>query len=61
MSFPGEQRKEEEEEEERPEEAGSDGVVPGEEITIHLALMQVPPEKQKKERSLMPRILNSKA
>ena len=38
MSFPGEQRKEEEE---CQEEACSDGVVPGEEITIHLALMQV--------------------
>jgi hypothetical protein len=44
LSFPREERKEEEE---CLEEAGSDGVVPGEEITIHLALMQVAPEENK--------------
>ena len=44
LSFPGEERKEEEE---CLEEARCDGVVPGQEITIHLALMQVTPRKKK--------------
>jgi hypothetical protein len=43
LSFPGEERKEEE----CLEEARYDGVVPGQEITIHLALMQVTPRKKK--------------